>query len=362
MDINQQQTEFLQSLDGLPTPEQAAQLLELGQGDTGATTPDAGGAPSVATGADASAAPTEPTKQDGAPTPGEGADATPQGGAAKPDPDKAVILAKDGVHTIGYEKLVEAREDAKTWRQKAEEAERQIAALTAQQQAAAAAPTATATASAQEPTEPAPNAGAVDMKALIREHHAAMVNGEDDKALELAERIQAENRRLAIEQARAEVNATLAPLQQRQATDATAQHFAAILAKHPDLDSLAESQELRSFIDAQPSFVRDSYDAVLKQGTAAQVIELFDRFKEATGRNAPASAPSPASVKAAAAAAIAKAAAPAAPASLSDIPGGKPGGAATREEQWQQMDGVALAEAMAEASPDQIERFLNRRV
>jgi hypothetical protein len=105
------QQEFLQTHapDGVMTPQQAAQFLELAQGDTGTTpgsvTPDA-----------------EPV-----------ADAnTPE--SAEPAP---VILAKDGVHTIPFEKLAEAREAEKHWKAQAEARETELQALRAEAQARA---------------------------------------------------------------------------------------------------------------------------------------------------------------------------------------------------------------------------------
>ena len=70
-----QQTEFLQqhAQDGVMTPEQAAQFLELAEGDTGTKLPDTSSVPSAAP-ADAvastgQAAELEPSKNAGEATP-----------------------------------------------------------------------------------------------------------------------------------------------------------------------------------------------------------------------------------------------------------------------------------------------------
>ncbi|MCT2416065.1 hypothetical protein MNU23_30785 [Pseudomonas aeruginosa] len=75
---------------------------------------------------------------------------------------------------------------------------------------------------------------------------------------------------------------------------------------------------------SRPSYERASIAKVLEDGTAADVIELFGSFKSATG-NAQQSQqqPNAQDAKAAAQAAINKAKTEP-PASLSDIPGGKP--------------------------------------
>lgn len=141
MTTNTQQNEFIQALQGDLTPEQAAQLLELGElGDTGAM-PDNGGAPDASTDAgdagnaegdagtnqpntEAAAAAGEPAKPDAQ----EGA-----AGDAEPDPANAVVLAKDGKHTIPYDKLVQAREGEKHWKAQAEAAQRHFAMQVATQ-------------------------------------------------------------------------------------------------------------------------------------------------------------------------------------------------------------------------------------
>jgi hypothetical protein len=349
MTINQQQHEFINAHAGALTPELAAQLLEMDgepQGDTGST-PDQGGAPGVA----GDQQPAAPATTDQPAKPAAAAAAHAAAAPAEPDPSNTVILAKDGKHTISYEKLVEAREDAKTWREKAEAAQQQLAALQAQAQQrvdAGQAPThtdtnvATATAAIDQGVDPA-IFGDFSDEAIAR-GVATLVNRASQAIL-------------------TQVEAKIAPLQQQRAAEVATSHFDQILAKHPDLDSVVESQQLQDWLKAQPSFARDAYVNVLKAGTATQVIELLDLFKGAsptTTRTAPAPTPAPGNVSAAAAAAIAKAQ-ERVPTSLSDLPGGRAGGAASREEAWAQMDGAALVDAMAEASPEQIERFLNRR-
>jgi hypothetical protein len=349
MSINQQQTEFIQTLDGVPSPEQAAQLLELGMGDTGAKAqPEQSGEPNAAAGTD------DPSKANDKPKAGDGGSKAEGDGAKapEPDPENTVILAKDGKHTIGYEKLVEAREAAQTWKQKAEEAQQQLEALKAQ-----------AAARIEAGEKPTPT------DANVEKAQAAIDKGVDPAVFgDFSDEAIAKGIATLIEQKAgailAAVDAKLEPLNKRQQTSVEDAHYQAIYAKHPDADSLSESQELKSWIDAQPSFVRGAYQGVLEKGTTEQVIELFDRFKQATVKAPdPKAQPSADAVKAAAAAAIAKAqTSERVPASLSDFPGGRAGAGATRDEAWAQFDGPALIDAMAEASPEQIERFLNRRV
>jgi hypothetical protein len=106
---------------------------------------------------------------------------------------------------------------------------------------------------------------------------------------------------------------------------------------------------------------------VLQKGTTQQVIELFSAFKQATGTTQGAGAGAaegteqvnPEAVKAAAQAAIATAPSRV-PASLTDLPGGRPAGL-SRDEQMADMNGRELLDAMGAGNmtPEQIERFLN---
>ena len=318
-----QQTEFLQqhAQDGVMTPEQAAQFLELVEGDTGTKLPDTSSVPSAAP-ADAAAS-TDPTAEL---EPSKNAGDLPPPSDVQPDPANTVILAKDGKHTIPYSKLEEARQ--------------------AEQAARAAAPTA------------ADNASALVVKALE--------TGDVDPAIfgDFSEGAMAKGIATLIKQGFVELRQEIAPLKEQQQLSEAEKHYAAIYQAHPDADSVAESQELDSWIASKPSFVRDAYRAVLDpqgQGTAAQVIELFDTFKKETGATQAAAAPAPSvDPKAAAKAAIA-AAQPAVPASLSDFPGGR-AGASSRMEALDALSPADLAEALEAMPQAQRDLYLSRQM
>ncbi len=335
--MNTEQEAFLQQhANGEMTAQQAAQLLELGEGDTGL--PEIGGEPSA--------------------TPAN--DQTPGDAAASDEPeltpDNAVILARDGKHTIDYQKLVDEREAAKTARegeererQRAEAALQELAELRAQSQQradAGIAPTKTdnqvaaAEAAIEAGVDPelfgdfSEEAIAKGVLHLVRQQTAALQQQFDEKL----------------------ANA-LSPFQQEKVRTVEDAHFGAIYAAHPDLDSITESKELADWLKAQPAYVRAGFDHLSTKGTAAEVIEFFDTFKQATGKTQAAPSVDP---KAAAKAVIAQSR-PAAPASLSDIPGGT-AGPASRDEALAQMGSVEMAEAMASMTPEQIEAYLNRQL
>ncbi len=337
--LNELQNSFIESLNGeVPTPDQAAQLLEMaGQGDSGTNAPQTGSEPTAST--DTGASPT-----------GEAGNTDTN---ADLDPAKALIMAKDGKHTIGYEKLVEARESAKQYKAQAEAAQAELLRLQEEAQARAA---------AGDAATKVDNQVAAAQAAIDAGTDPAIFGDFSEEAL--AKGIQTLVKAQVADEVKAAVSQALAPIQRKQIADDATAHYNAIYEKHPDADSIAESKELADWIASQPSFVQNGYRNVLDKGTTNEVIELFDRFKQATGiAQAPAETNqqnSAEQVKARAKAAVANAAAPI-PTSLTDIPGGKPGGV-TFEEQLAAMTGPEMLQAMEAKgwSPQQIETYLNR--
>lgn len=78
-----------------------------------------------------------------------------------------------------------------------------------------------------------------------------------------------------------QVHQSLAPMQQATAQSQEAMHYATIQASHPDFRE--KIQDVGAWIEQQPALVRPAYERVFQQGTAAEVVELFDVFKTATG-------------------------------------------------------------------------------
>lgn len=321
------------------TPAQAAQLLSLGiQGDTGAPSPDLSSGPAAA-----------PAPTDASPQP-----------ADQPEPeltaDNAVIMAKDGKHTISYDKLVQARETARAAQTEAQTLATQLQA--AQQQLADLQAQAQARADAGQAPTAADNQVAAAQAAIDAGADPALFGDFSEEAL-------AKGITKLVEQqvaARmAAIDAKLKPFEQQAATDATTAHFNAIYSAHPDADSLVESQEFAVWKGAQPALVRAALDQALTQGSSTDVIEVFSAFKAATQQQSP-----PAAGKAqmspaeAAKAAIAKAAMPV-PASLSDIPGGRVAGTNVFEA-MDTMNSHELLAAASNMTAEQIEAWLNAQI
>ncbi|MEZ2293944.1 hypothetical protein [Variovorax sp. RCC_210] len=349
-------------ITGALTPQQAAQLLELASGDTSFGLDD-GGAPASTTAADAAAsaeagvantnssaaAPASSPAPSPAPAPSAAPAAAP---VAEPDASHAILLAKDGKHTIPYEKLVQAREGEQHWKAQAETAQRQLADLQTQAQERADA--------GQAPTK-TDNQVAAAQAAIDKGVDPAIFGDFSEEAL--AKGIQTLVVQQVQEQVQAHVGKAMAPYQQQQQRTAHEAHLDAIYKAHPDADSLVESAELQKWIGAQPSYLQPTLRDVLEKGSTSQVVELFNDFKKAVAAPAVAAASGKGQAAAtdpmAAAQAAIAAAAPAVPASLSDIPGGR-ADALSPHERLAAMDPVSMADAMQGMTPAQIDAFLNR--
>lgn len=325
------------NIDGALTPEQAAAALAAGEGDTSAELEN-GGAPDATTVTDDAAA------NDGDNKAKPEVEAT--GKETDITADNAVVLARDGKHTIPYETLVKHREGEQHWKAQAEAAQQALAELQEQAQARADAGTApTKTDNMVATAEAAIEAGA-DVGIFGDFSEEALAKG-------IATLVE--------QQVQARVNAALEPLATKQAKDAAAAHYDAIYTKHPDADSIAQSTEFAAWVNAQPSAVRNAYWGLFDAqtgGTASEIVEVFDAFKAASTPNPNTSAA--ADPKAAASAAVSAAKATP-PASLSSIPGARVEGA-SELDRAADMSGPDMLEATKNMSPAQIEAWLDRQI
>lgn len=341
------QDELIDSFDGNVTPEQMAQLLALGEGDTDDKS-ETGGTPNASA-----------VQEDGASDESnEAANGTTESAGSEKGTqqdvdgleltaDNAEILAKDGIHRIPYSKLLDAREGERQWKAVAEENQRQLETLLAKAQERADAGIA--------PTQT--DVLATQAAVAIEEGADISIFGdfsEEGMAQGVDRRIDQKNARL--EARLAELEAMVAPIKAKEATAVHDTHYNAIYEAHPDADSIAESTEFAQWRDSQASFMRPAIDLVFKEGATKDVIELFSRFKAETGSSQPAT-PSPSTVKDKAQEVISKAATTP-PASLSDFPGGRAAGL-SKADAMADMDGIQLLGAMDTMTNDQVEAFLN---
>lgn len=334
------------AVDGELPPEKTEELLQaaLSGGDVDAATTgdtEGGDAPG----------PEEAKAEEEKPESQQEAD------APEPEPEQAekpVIVARDGKNTIPYSELADAREAAQNERSQREALERELAALKAK----------------YEPGEDAdggdtPDAGAEnDAAAKLREDWPEVAEAVDGIVGKQQERIKALEAQIA----------QLQPATEQMAAErAAAAHYGAITQAHPDAADIVNSAEFAAWQKAQPAFMQQIFGAVLERGTADQVIELFDGFKQANpawgkspddaaASDNAAKAPSkaPAEREAAVKAAREKAAENSrTPRSLTDIPGGEAAPTDTAEAFMQKSPEAQLA-SMMNMSADKREELMRR--
>lgn len=271
--------------------------------------------------------------------------------AAEPTPpveenaENSVVLAKDGKHTIPFERLQETREQVQQYKQQVEQLTAQLAAQqtpgntqVAQQNAAVAEAVIEASGN---------NADVMAMFGDFSEE--AIARGVE--AL-VSQRVSA--------QVQSMMDAALAPFKQQQQLSAEQQHFAYIGSAHPDYESIPESQEFQAWKDAQPSFIRSAYDDVLNKGNAEQVVELLSLYKSQNNVSPKVDTPAPTQAMVEKAKQAVQNAPSKVPHSVTDLPAGSPA-ALSADERLSNLSGPELLAEMENWSPDQVEAYMSRR-
>ena len=318
--------------DGEWSPQQAAQYLEMSMnGDTAQA--DSIDTPTDTAADDVTEPDTDSTTDDSEPS--TDADA------------ETVVMARDGIHTIPYEKLVEARERDRVSQEQLAAANAELEILRKQN---------------QTPATVAPTQQEQDIETA----QAAIDAGVNpDYFGDFSEEALTDGiNRLIDERVKAQVDAQVAqalqPMQAREQESAAEAHMRTIYEAHTDADSIVESGEFNAWRASQPTYIQAALDGVLAQGTAEQVVELLNNYKQSTNSTPAAKAnnkPSADDLKAKARQAINNTA-PTVPTSLSDIPGGHKG-ATNMNEQMDAMSGIELADEMMNWSPEKREQYLN---
>lgn len=271
--------------------------------------------------------------------------------AAEPTPpveenaENSVVLAKDGKHTIPYERLQETREQVQQYKQQVEQLTAQLAAQqtpgntqVAQQNAAVAEAVIEASGN---------NADVMAMFGDFSEE--AIAKGVE--AL-VSQRVSA--------QVQSMMDAALAPFKQQQQLSAEQQHFAYIGSAHPDYESIPESQEFQAWKDAQPSFIRSAYEDVLNKGSAEQVVELLSLYKSQNNVSPKVDTPAPTQAMVEKAKQAVQNAPSKVPHSVTDLPAGSPA-ALSADERLSNLSGPELLAEMENWNPDQVEAYMSRR-
>ena len=295
------------------------------------------------------------TEQPDASTEGVPAAAAPEGqdeqnaGNAETEVEGAPILSKSGAYTIPYEKLAEAREARKAAQDRIAQLEQQVAELTGAQRQNLAAVQADAQDRANAgQAQTAADANLAAATQAIAEGVDLSIFG-DFSEEDLAKGVAELNRRsmAQVEQRlMAALDDRLAPLRAQEAKTATSAHYDAIYAAHKDADEIVESAEFAAWRDNLPAFAKAGVEHAMTKGSAQEVIEVFNAFREtkpqqpSTARTAP------------------EAPARRVPNSLSDVPGAAP------MDKTQQIlaaagSAEALLDSMDSLTPEQRDALLD---
>lgn len=289
-----------------------------------------------------------------------------EGEGTETEVEGAPILSKSGAYTIPYEKLEQARDRAKTLEGENETLRAQIAELTATQQAnlAKAEHSAQSRADAgQAPTSADENlAAATDAVA-----HGVDISVFGDFSEEAIARGVAEINRRAIEQAqtqlRAEMDSRLAKVeavstqqQEHVAQTAHSGHEAEILGAYADAYEIVESVEFQSWRKSLPAFARAGVERAIEDGSAQEVIEVLDAFRDAVPHAATTQHNTHSTKEQPAPEAPTK---PRVPVSLSEVPGAAP---VDETQQTLAMAGNsgALLDRVNSMTPEQREALMDR--
>ncbi len=259
--------------------------------------------------------------------------------------ENSVVLAKDGKHTIPFERLQETREQVQQYKQQVEQLTAQLAA----QQTPGNTQVAQQNAAVAEAVIEASGNNA-DVMALFGDFsEEAIAKGVE--AL-VSQRVSA--------QVQSMMDAALAPFKQQQQLSAEQQHFAYIESAHPDFESIPESQEFQAWKDAQPSFIRSAYEDVLNKGSAEQVVELLSLYKSQNNVSPKVDTPAPTQAMVEKAKQAVQNAPSKVPHSVTDLPAGSPA-ALSADERLSALSGPELLAEMENWSPDQVEAYMSRR-
>lgn len=192
--------------------------------------------------------------------------------------DKPVILAKDGVHTIEYEKLVEARDEAKVAKEQARTLQEQLAAIQAERDDLQAKMAEAAKQDEDTGTTQATDELLASFKEDYPEFYAVLQRETAAVSQALLSRID------ALEKMTGQLTGQLAPVIEKSQTDAVTDHLNTIRSGVEGYDQIvAQSDKVHAWLETQPEAVRAAYSEILDQGSAKDVIAVLNTFKAATG-------------------------------------------------------------------------------
>jgi hypothetical protein len=244
---------------------------------------------------------TEPAAVSAEPAPAaKAADSSATPAAAKTEPAEPVVLAKDGSHTIPFSELEAARARGDALEAALKAKDELLDSLKGAKK------------------DDAGTGGTVAQEDVLADFKKQYPEIAELLAPALQKIVDAGvDARVAT--MRKELDAAITPLQQSAQDTQVDYHFQTITDAVPDFETLRDSGKVEEWIKTQPSYIRNAAETVLKEGTASEVIELFNQYKATLAKPAEPAAPSKAELEAAAKKAIENAKG-GTPKSLTDVP------------------------------------------
>ena len=190
----------------------------------------------------------------------------------------APIASKSGAYQIPYEKLVEARTERDSLKQRNAELEQQLQQLSAQQQTNLQ----QAQQAASERAESGEGATQADANLAVAQ--AALAQGVDMALFgDYSEQAIAQG---IAQMVAAQVQQQLAPMREQESKKAEKSakeaHYNAIYGAHPDADEIVESSQWNQWLDSLPAYMRAATEQTMAKGSTEQIVEVFNTFKQQT--------------------------------------------------------------------------------
>jgi len=95
-----------------------------------------------------------------------------------------------------------------------------------------------------------------------------------------------------IDKVRQEMRQSIEPLTQQQQEAQARQHTQTILQAHPDAFDLVQRGEIQAWVEDQPRYLQPAYQQMVEQGSAEDVVDMLNTFKQSRGKAPQRKAPS----------------------------------------------------------------------
>lgn len=254
-----------------------------------------------------------------------------------------VLLAKDGINTIPYTELQNARARATQF----EDFSKQQAQLIEDLQDAKA-------------VDEAAQDDATTSQDQVIEEYAGNYPEIAEELKPVIQQMIDDGVKKGVEDVQKQFEERVAPIQEQANRAAEQERRNTILAEHPDAVEIYSSPELKTWIESHPSFIKDQYETILKESTGEQMNELISAYKLSTDFGVKQDQSKTKDITAKAKDVIEKTEKKA-PVSLSDVPGTQ-AGTIDEAEAMMEMSAAQLDQKFNGKSPEQIRALMAKLV